>query len=237
MVAIAGARVCIYGLVDPRTNELRYVGKTATSLKRRLQRHLNQVARGDRGRHVLFWLASVIARGQSPIIFEIESDLESANWMEAEQFWIAYFRSIGARLCNLTAGGDGSPGLVWSSDVRAKHRRVRESEPYKANAARISKNNWANNRPTIISAQKAAKGVDFRNRQSAARKALWSDPEWRRRVSLAHQGKLSEGDVRAILELLNTGFSQTAVAARFGVSQSLISRIKSNQRWAHLLKK
>jgi hypothetical protein len=41
-----------------------------------------------------------------PEIFCIE-EVVDADWQEAEQFWIAYFRFVGADLLNQTAGGDG----------------------------------------------------------------------------------------------------------------------------------
>ncbi|MGH9024078.1 MAG: NUMOD3 domain-containing DNA-binding protein, partial [Acidimicrobiia bacterium] len=39
---------------------------------------------------------------------------------EAERFWIAYYRSLGCRLTNLTNGGDGASGRTLTSDARAR---------------------------------------------------------------------------------------------------------------------
>ena len=46
--------------------------------------------------------------------------------------------------------------------------------------------------------------------------------------------KLDIGDVISIRSLLVDGVSQGKVAMRFGVSQSLISRINGGERWAHI---
>jgi hypothetical protein len=49
--------VTIYGLVDPRTYEVRYVGQTSLALKRRLQGHL---AAAHQKKEVLhFWIESM----------------------------------------------------------------------------------------------------------------------------------------------------------------------------------
>lgn len=107
----------IYGLIDPRTNQLRYVGKTIQPLTNRLRLHLND-AQKIRRRHVCAWIRSLQRDGVEPEIFEI--DRAGEDWAEQEQFWIAYFRYIGCNLTNQTIGGEGSPGLKRSAEDCAK---------------------------------------------------------------------------------------------------------------------
>lgn len=45
--------------------------------------------------------------------------------------------------------------------------------------------------------------------------------------------KLVESDVASIRRLLTTGVAQSRIAARFGVSQTLISHIKAGRIWTH----
>jgi len=95
-------RVHIYTLADPRSGEVRYVGKTKFSLNARLMGHLNDKHKC----HKTHWINSLKANGIKPSIEIIEeSNLE--NWQEAERFWIASLRQIGCRLTNQKEGGEG----------------------------------------------------------------------------------------------------------------------------------
>lgn len=49
--------------------------------------------------------------------------------------------------------------------------------------------------------------------------------------------KLTEVDIEKILQLLEQGLSQRAIAKRFNVSQPKISHIKSGQSWSHVSRK
>src|SRR3972149_6624196 len=92
----------IYGLDDPSTQELRYIGKTRQSLRRRLQGHL----RAKEICHRTSWINYLKTRDLKPGIFEIESVSED-DADNAEKFWISYFKFIGANLTNNTEGGGG----------------------------------------------------------------------------------------------------------------------------------
>jgi hypothetical protein len=46
--------------------------------------------------------------------------------------------------------------------------------------------------------------------------------------------KLNDGDVRSIFQLRAQRWSQTKIAAEFGVSQVLISDILARKTWAHV---
>lgn len=105
-------QVTIYGLVDPRTNYLRYVGQTSTSLQQRFCSHLQEKSHTKKCR----WIRGLEKVGCIPEIFEIETVAkEKAN--ESECFWIAYLKSIG---CPLTNMGDGGEGVIFTLEVRAK---------------------------------------------------------------------------------------------------------------------
>ena len=87
----------IYGLIDPETLELRYVGKTIKSVEARLFKHRRNE------RHLGAW---VRAKGAVAVILEITTgDLDAA-----ERRWIAELRGQGSRLLNVTDGGEGFTG-------------------------------------------------------------------------------------------------------------------------------
>lgn len=88
----------IYAITDATTNEIRYVGKTV-SPSVRWSKHKHDTSQTHHGR----WLRSI----QYNIEF-IELEWVLDDWIEAERFWISYFKTLGARLTNYTGGGEGS---------------------------------------------------------------------------------------------------------------------------------
>lgn len=100
--------VTIYALSRPG-GPVRYVGKTIGTAARRLVYHLRGARRGD---HHPFcsWLRRCISEGVRPQITILEIVAPEADWAARERFWIAHYRRSGARLFNLTDGGEGLSG-------------------------------------------------------------------------------------------------------------------------------
>lgn len=96
--------VHIYTLSDPRTNEVRYVGK-ATDLVARVRGHIKDKA----NTHKVHWIRKLIREGVKPKIEALETfiDPTGETWEEAERFWIETLRFYGARLTNAKEGGIG----------------------------------------------------------------------------------------------------------------------------------
>ncbi len=108
--------VDIYGLVDPRNDELRYVG-WAYCAQKRLKGHLEDTrSTKKKPTHKVCWLRT-LSDQPNLIIFET---LPESDWSEAERFWIAYFKSLGCRLTNATDGGEGMIGFKHSDEARIK---------------------------------------------------------------------------------------------------------------------
>lgn len=97
----------VYTLEDADTQEIRYVGLTRTSLKRRLSGH-KRTARCGSNRRVYNWLRKC---QKIPSIKALETHASLHEAQEAEKFFIAYFKYVGVRLTNLTEGGEGTLGL------------------------------------------------------------------------------------------------------------------------------
>ena len=106
--------VKIYVLIDPETNEIRYVGKTIQSLKVRLTNHLYSVSKHNP--YKFNWIQQLKSKKLIPIIMEIEICDEN-NWAEREKFWINYYKKI-SKLTNLTIGGEN--GLFFSDEILNK---------------------------------------------------------------------------------------------------------------------
>lgn len=107
----------VYGLIDPTTQELRYVGKTVKPIGYRLSDHISKARRGG-ATYRCNWVRGLLCDGLRPEVFLIETVDAGDDWRESESFWIAYYRSIGARLTNLTQGGDGTVGYSHSAPLK-----------------------------------------------------------------------------------------------------------------------
>jgi hypothetical protein len=89
----------VYGLADPRTGEVRYVGCTTNSLSSRLVTHCH-------GEDIFFgnpqkgrWVLGLIKEGLSPDIFLLEEvDVDKRD--ESELFWIKSMKFMGCDLLN-----------------------------------------------------------------------------------------------------------------------------------------
>jgi hypothetical protein len=109
----------IYGLFDPESDHLRYVGKT-TNIAKRYESHLYESAKRSRKPYSRRWIASLLARGLKPKM-EVLDIVSSAVANDAERCWIASMRLAGCKLTNRTDGGDGqSKGYQWSAEARRK---------------------------------------------------------------------------------------------------------------------
>lgn len=95
----------IYALLDPRTGEIRYVGK-ADNPEKRLLDHLRQCNYGET--HRARWLRSLIVDGLRPLL-EVIDEVADTEWEAAECAYIAFYKECGHPLVNATPGGE-SPG-------------------------------------------------------------------------------------------------------------------------------
>ena len=90
----------IYGLVDPRTNKVRYVGK-ANNPEERLKGHLREYRRNY---PIYAWIRKLGKLGLSPELKILKKCLKS-EWQEHEINMIAEYRK-GSKLLNVADGGD-----------------------------------------------------------------------------------------------------------------------------------
>lgn len=104
----------IYCLVDPRTNQIRYVGK-ANNPKIRYKQHLNKKIKN----YVHYWIQSLNKEGQFPELFIID-EVPKVDWIFWEQHYISLYKSWGFKLTNLTSGGDGLEGFKHSQLTKTK---------------------------------------------------------------------------------------------------------------------
>src|ERR1700694_1006043 len=113
----------IYALVDPRTRGIRYIGKSCTGTTR-------AVAHGSPAHmlrwpsHKTNWIRELQGLGLKYEIQILEVLPTADALCDAERRWIAHGRAQGWPLTNLTDGGDGVPGIVFSKERNEKIRQA-----------------------------------------------------------------------------------------------------------------
>ncbi len=225
----------IYVLIDPRTKEVRYVGVTTRKLNWRLNEHISRAQKGGK----LYrdnWIRQVLADGHRPKLLPLET--VGTDWVQAEQYWISFYREAGARLTNLSAGGEGSTGYVPTPELRAKWSAMRRGKKYAPGrrSGMLGKQHSESARQ-LIAAASAARGhtPESRRKLSEAHKGKVLSPEHIEKMAAAKRGrKLSEAHKRKIqasishckpVRCVSTGevFPSTKAAARFlGVKPTYI---------------
>jgi len=116
--------IYIYALVDPVTDQIRYVGMSVNP-SRRLQLHVRDL----RGKtHKSCWIAKLKGIGQIPRMVILE-ECDSDTWKVRERWWIDKLTSDGLRLTNGTRGGDGVLGLKHTPEGKAKMRAAKLGKP------------------------------------------------------------------------------------------------------------
>lgn len=116
---VKASKFLIYGLVDPETLELRYVGYTSIGLKRAAQ-HLKPSELKKRKTHKQQWLGALISRGVKPVSVVLYESISVDGLYEKEQTIIAFYRALGCRLTNGTDGGPSPVGAKRSNETRAR---------------------------------------------------------------------------------------------------------------------
>lgn len=88
-------RRLIYGIIDPRTQTLFYVGKTHKRRELRLNEHVERVLEG-RSTPISQRIREVLGSGSLPVIFILRRLPPAISWQGAERAEIAFWRSVRA---------------------------------------------------------------------------------------------------------------------------------------------
>lgn len=110
----------IYGLLDPFTLDLRYVGQSVKGVQRGRDHCRPSVLAKKENRHNAAWIKSVMKKGKKPEVVVLERFESDEKLDEAEKEWIAEARRIGCRLNNVTEGGNKPPITIMSPKERKR---------------------------------------------------------------------------------------------------------------------
>lgn len=200
--------VYIYALVDPETEEIRYIGKSIRP-KERLTNHMN-----DRGNcHRTHWLAQLKAKGLKPKLVIFEKVKAKDDWRVVERAWIAIAERYQWPITNSTTGGDGVEGLP--EETRERMRQVWLGRKHKPES--LAKIGAASSGRTHTAEYKAMMRSKMLGRKLSR--------DTRHKIS-QNVSKLTAEQAQEVRKLLAQGEKQYVVAQRFGVHKSTISNIK-----------
>jgi hypothetical protein len=118
--------VFIYGLCDPDTNALRYIGLTGNGFKR-ISGHYNDCLLNYKYSAVKKWIKKLRLDNKIFNVIYIEYfDEDGIHVDESERFWIQYFTAIGCDLLNHEKGGRVHSDLIHYKDSKSKSLKNRK---------------------------------------------------------------------------------------------------------------
>lgn len=127
--------VCIYGLIDPRTSCLRYIGK-ANDPHERYKDHMREMRRVT---PLYQWISKLRGAGLSPMLVVLDF-CDEESWADTERSAIKNARETGVQLLNVADGGDEP---FCSIDVRRVNGRnnaaKRVNTPFKARVFELNR--------------------------------------------------------------------------------------------------
>jgi len=179
-------KVFIYGLVDPRNGEIRYIGKTDNPPERLRGHQKDKKITKKRS-----WIVSLRRKGLKPVLVILQK-VSKEKWREAERFQISFFRQRGFDLTNSTDGGDGvdNPTLETRQKMRDAKRGISLSEEHREKIRMASQGRILSeeHKKRIGAANAIAKiGSHYSNEHiGKVREAVlakWADPEYKKRVT------------------------------------------------------
>lgn len=224
---LSTADVAVYGLVDPRTDQVRYVGKAADP-EARLRQHLRPSSLKLKSKKNS-WLKAVIAAGLEPQLVIIDRVPEDQA-DDAERIHIWTYRELGYDLTNGTDGGDGFRG-THSEETKAKMSATHMGRPKSPEHA------------AAIAAGRRGLKISDEGRRKISERMKGEVPECLRKavaagklpVGEAHPGAtLTEVQVREMRVLHSEGVAGAELARRFGTTPQTVSSIVRRLTWRHV---
>ena len=197
----------VYGLYDPQTNELRYIGQTTMLLWRRLACHLSPSVLA-RPSHRTHWLQGLLDRSLRPTIKPLAeaTSKEELDCLEVQH--IAAARERGERLVNLEPGGN-TPSLEHRAKLAALKRGVPRTAETKAkiSASKKGRKLSAAHREKVVAVLRAVDHTAIPHR-----------------VGSSHHAFRHDITTEYIVGQLKSGRTKVEVARDLGVSPTFVHR-------------
>jgi hypothetical protein len=212
----------IYGLVDPRTDAIRYIGRSSSGIRRPNQ-HRNCKEVNYKGH----WIRELESTGTSFNITVLEYVELQTDLNVREIHWIAYGRAAGWPLTNATDGGDGAScgalNPMSRPEVRAKVLAAVTGRVYGPEARRnMSKARMGKPGPTM-----SPEGIEGIRRAHLGKVV---SPETRQKQREARLGVKHTEEAKAKMSAWRTGDNN--VSKRPEVKQKISESHKANPKIA-----
>lgn len=220
-----------------------YLGITKRTLSKRLKDHLYIVKsfskNSKKHNQRTAWLKSILDKGQSPLIEEIDFiEADSENELESqlnywEIFYISLFRSWGIKLVNNGDGGNQNLNMKMPESAKEK-LRIAHTGKFASDSTRHKMS---------ISAQKVIQSEEKKKRIAKTLMNHEVTDKTRKLIGektsifmkeKAWSSKIDESDVFDILTLIKEGKMLKDIATQYNLSPSNISAIKNKRGWKHL---
>lgn len=218
--------VAIYGLTDPESDLVRYVGRSAQPHER-LKQHIREARDVRRDYRKCRWIRSLVdAPGLRILDWATPEDA-----VAAEGYWIRRLRRGGCDLVNtgLETQGGWTPA-AWTASANARRGRPRP----------ISAEGLARQRAARASQVIGPRSQATKAKVSARLAGRKKSSETVERMRLARQGEgaasalLTEDQVLSIRREVERGAARKDVAVKYGVSYSAVTDIVLRRSWRHL---
>ena len=218
----------IYGLCDPATGCIRYVGYSLCPAKRFIG-HCRSASRGLPVSFVHRWMKDMEGRPRVQILEQTDEIAAP----QRERIWIKWLKDMGYVLYNMTDGGDGgawNKGLTKETDARvakyaATMRGMPKSEEHKRKLRLVSHdyalgNDWGPGGPHFKGGKHTK---EIRRKMSMERRGANNS-----------QAKLTAVDVLDIRKRVKLGESRAALAREYNICRNQAAGIAKGQFWKHL---
>lgn len=220
--------IFIYGLVDPQTFQIRYIGQTE-NLENRLRVHLSVTETNVRHKrkltHKEAWVVSLLSANLLPLIVELDNCTED-DWEQVECWWIELCRAIKLPLTNLSNGGKGifrgrrhTQEAIERIRKSVKERTISEETRKKISETRKGKKFSEEHLRNIGLSKSGSNNPNYgkprseetKRKISEANKGRFINDEWRENMSKSHLGYKQLKEVRkkmSLIGLMNSAAKQ-----------------------------
>ena len=184
------SKFLVYGLIDPRTQQLRYIGASTQGLKRPKQHWEPYYLEKDGNTFKVRWIRKLLRLGLVPSVVILEALPSAEAVFPAEQAWISIMRLRGAPLTNTSDGGEGSLGYHHSGEAKeriAASKRGRKRTP--TERARMSASHRGRER--------TSEEIEHARQLGLSWKGKTRSPETRAKISAAKKGKVRDPETVA----------------------------------------
>ena len=203
----------VYTLSDPRTNEVRYIGKTLY-LNNRFSNHLATSKFGKS--HKKNWIKNLLKNNLKPVIEVLEEFDNEEDTLKAEAYWIQQFKAWNFKLTNLIEYGVTN-SFIWTEKSRKKLSQSKIGQI----ATQETRNKLSK-----------LKKEKFKN-DNFKKKILNNLPK---NLSGENNGNalLKEFQVLEIIKRINNKEKAKSICKDYEVKYYVIDRIKRKETWKHL---